>query len=97
VTREERSIDPFVVNLVPDFAREKQPNADKVDVLASLVRCAVLGGAIALSTARPSSRDVCMDGEAFEHDFDRLRWGASINRSADCPRRRVSANARLPE
>jgi hypothetical protein len=46
-SHEERSIDPFVVNLVPDFTPEKQPNADKVDALASLVRCAVLGGAIA--------------------------------------------------
>jgi hypothetical protein len=46
-TRREPSIDPFVGNLVPDFTPEEHPNANKVDALASLLRCAVLGAAVA--------------------------------------------------
>jgi hypothetical protein len=45
-TREERSIDPFVLNLVPDFTPEKQPDPYKTDALAWF-----LGGAAALGAA----------------------------------------------
>ena len=47
-TREERLVDPVVVNLVLDFTPERQPNPYKVDVVASFLRCAVLGGAIVI-------------------------------------------------
>jgi hypothetical protein len=48
-TREERSLDPFVTNEVPNFTPEKQSNPHKVDALAWLLRGAVaLGGSIAI-------------------------------------------------
>ena len=44
-TREERSLDPFVTNVVPDFTPEKQPNPHKADASAWIWRAVVaLGG-----------------------------------------------------